>query len=176
MSHPLVLALYRTPAAAAVAARALHAAGITRDQISVVAGSHDEEGALADQMDATPGADIEDSRAAARLGELSGQVLAAIAMVLPGIGPIVAAGPLSAGLGEAAGHVAGSMASVLTGAGLPEARAEALQRAVAQGAVLVAVHCGQGDNDVEAVKAALAPAGASDVEVDVANWDAGERP
>jgi hypothetical protein len=118
MAHPLVVALYPSASAAAAAARALHAAGITRDAISVVARTHDEEGALAEQMDATPGADIEDSRPAARLGELGGQVLAAIALVLPGIGPIVTAGPLSAGLGEAAGHVAGSMASVLAGAGV----------------------------------------------------------
>ncbi|MGH9310479.1 MAG: hypothetical protein ACRD1U_13965 [Vicinamibacterales bacterium] len=169
MAHPLVLALYPSAAVAASAARALHAAGVTRDQISIVARSHDEEGALADQMDATPGADIEDSRAAARLGELGGQVLAAIAVVLPGIGPIVTAGPLSAGLGEAAGHVAGSMASVLRAAGVPEGRAGALQEAVEQGAVLVAVHCRP--DQVAIVREALAPAGAR--EVDVANWDDG---
>ena len=88
----------------------------------------------------SPGVDIEDSRPAARLGELSGYVLAAIAVVLPGIGPIVAAGPLAAGLGEAAGHVAGGLASALSGAGVDEARAAALQQAVEQGAVLLAVH------------------------------------
>ena len=98
MPHPLVLGLYSTPSAAAAGARALHALGVARDQISVVSRNHDEAGALADQMDASPGADIEDSRPAARLGELGGQVLAAIALVMPGIGPIVAAGPLSADL------------------------------------------------------------------------------
>lgn len=167
MSHPLVLGLFASSAAAAAAARAVHAAGITRDSISVVARSHDEEGALAEQMDATPGADIEDSRPAARLGELSGQVLAAIALVLPGIGPIVAAGPLSAGLGEAAGHVAGGMASVLKNAGIPEARAEQLQREVETGAVLLGVHCARGE--VEKVRAALDSAGA--LEVELAKWD-----
>jgi len=84
--HPLVLGLYSTPSAAAAGARALHALGVARDQISVVSRNHDEEGALAEQMDASPGADIEDSRPAARLGELGGQVLAAIALVMPGIG------------------------------------------------------------------------------------------
>jgi Heat induced stress protein YflT len=166
MSHPLVLALYPTAAAAAAAVRTLHAAGITRDQISIVARSHDEEGALAEQMDASPGVDIEDSRAAARLGELGGQVLAAIAMVLPGIGPIVTAGPLSAGLGEAAGHVAGSMASVLGAAGVPEARAEALQEAVQRGSVLVAVHCSA--TEAAAVRERLASSAAK--EIHVANW------
>jgi hypothetical protein len=86
MAHPLVLALFPSPAAAAVGARALHGAGVTRDQISVITRNHDEDSALAKQMDATPGVDIEDSPSAARVGELSGHVLAAIALVLPGIG------------------------------------------------------------------------------------------
>ena len=166
MSHPLVLALFASPAAAAAAARAVHAVGITRDQISVVARSHDEEGALAEQMDASPGADIEDSRPAARLGELGGQVLAAIAVVMPGIGPIVTAGPLSAGLGEAAGHVAGSIESVLKSAGLPQARAEQFQREVEAGAVLLGIHSTAAD--VEVIRNALSSAGARNVEV--ANW------
>jgi hypothetical protein len=166
MSHPLVLGLFPSPAAAAARARALHAIGVSREQISVVSRNHDEEGAFAEQMDATPGADIEDSRPAARLGELSGQVLAAIATVLPGIGPIVAAGPLSAGLGEAAGHVAGGIASALAGAGVDEARAESLQRAVEQGAVLLGVHADA--SGMAAIHDALSRSGATDVTT--ANW------
>src|SRR3954452_14785586 len=123
MSHALMLAVFPNPAAAASAARALHALGIDRNQISVVSRNHDESGALAEQMDATPGADIEDSRPAARLGELGGVALAAMALVMPGIGPIVAAGPMSADLGEAAGHAAGGIASVLTRAGVADDRA-----------------------------------------------------
>src|SRR5215210_4471864 len=140
MPHPLVLALYPSPAAAAGGVRAMHEAGVLRDQISIISRNHDEDASLAVQMDATPGVDIEDSRAASRLGELSGYVLAAIAVALPGIGPIVAAGPLAAGLGEAAGHVAGGLASALTAAGVDEARALAFQNSVREGAVLVAVH------------------------------------
>lgn len=145
----------------------MHASGVTRDHISVVARNHDEEGVLAEQMDATPGADIEDSRPAARLGELGGQVLAAIALVLPGIGPTVAAGPLSAGLGEAAGHVAGGIASMLSRAGVAEDRAASIQRAIKGGAILLGVHAV--DVDVQRVRAALAAAGALDVEM--ANWE-----
>lgn len=167
MAHPLVLALFPNPTAAAVAARALHARGVERDQISVVSRSHDEEGALADQMDATPGADIEDSRPAARLGELGAQVLAAIAVVMPGIGPIVAAGPLAAGLGEAAGHVAGGVASTLKAAGVPAARAEQIEEAVEQGSVLLAVHAVP--DQVGAVKEALVSA--KPLELDMANWN-----
>lgn len=165
MSHPLVIALYPSAAAASVAARALHTNGVAREQISIVSRNHEEEGVLAEQMDATPGVDIEDSRGAARLGELSGQVLAAIALVMPGIGPIVAAGPLSAGLGEAAGHVAGGVASVLANAGVPQDRAEALQREIEQGAVLVAVHA-RGD-DVPGIRTAMQD-GATRMEI--VNW------
>jgi hypothetical protein len=157
-----VLALFTSAADAASGARAVHGLGVTRNQISVVARSHDEEGALAEQMDATPGADLEDSRGAARLGELSGQVLAAIAIVMPGIGPIVTAGPLAAGLGEAAGHVAGSVASVLAGAGVPQSRAEALQREIARGAILLGVHV-SGQNAAD-IRDALSTSGATVVE------------
>jgi hypothetical protein len=160
MSHPLVLALYPDASTAASAARALHGIGVSRDQISVVSRNHDEEGVLAEQLDASPGADIEDSRPAARLGELSGHVLAAIALVTPGIGPIVAAGPLAAGLGEAAGHVAGGVASTLQGAGLDGRRAEALEQAVQNGALLLGVHATA--DTAEAVRRAMMP-GATEV-------------
>jgi hypothetical protein len=148
----------------------MHALGVGRSQISVVSRNHDEAGALAEQMDASPGADIEDSRAAARLGELGGQVLAAIALVMPGIGPIVAAGPLSADLGEAAGHVAGGISSVLARAGVPEPRAIELQREVERGSVLLGVHVTTGDP--ARVAEALEEAGA--VNVEVANWPGDE--
>src|SRR5688500_9372277 len=148
---------------AAEAARALHALGISREHISVVAHSHADARALADRMDATPGVDLEDSRPAARLGELGGRVVAAIALVMPGIGPIVAAGPLAAELGAAAGHAAGSLASVLKSAGLPEERAEALQREVTQGAVLLGVHIAQAD--VDRVRDCLSAAGPTQLEM-----------
>jgi hypothetical protein len=167
MSHPLVLGLYKSAAAAAAGARAVHAAGVPRDRISVVARSHDEEAALASQMDATPGADIEDSRPAAVLGELGAHVLAAIALVMPGIGPIVAAGPLAAGLGEVAGHVAGSMTSALTSAGVPEHDADALEREVQLGAVLIGVHVNAGS--VAAIRDAMSDSGA--LRVVTANWN-----
>src|SRR3712207_4372458 len=121
MRHPLVLALFDDPAAAAAAARALRGLGLPRERVSIVARSHDEEGVLARASDASPGAEIEDSRRASWLVELGAHVIAAVALVMPGIGPIVADGPLAAGLGEAAGHLAGGISKTLTRAGLDEA-------------------------------------------------------
>jgi hypothetical protein len=138
--HPLVLALFDDPAAAAAAARDLRSLGITRERVSIVARSHDEEGALADAAGASPGSEIEDSAAASRLGELSGHLLAAIALVLPGIGSIVADGPLAARLGEAAGHVAGGIARALRQAGLERDEADRWQQRIEGGAILVGAH------------------------------------
>ena len=138
--HPLILALFDDPASAAAAARDLRGLGIPRERVSVVARSHEEEGALADATGASPGSEIEDSAAASRLGELSGHLLAAIALVLPGIGLIVADGPLAAGLGEAAGHVAGGIARALRHAGLERAEADRWQERIEKGAILVGAH------------------------------------
>ena len=166
MTHPLVLALFRDRGGAARAAAAVRDLGIDRADLSVVSRSHEDESALAREVGASPGAEIEDSRVAARLGELSGQILAAIAVVLPGIGPIITAGPLAADLGEAAGHIAGGIASVLTRSGLPESRAAQWQQRVRHGAVLLGVHVRSGE--VETIKSALRESGADEVEV--AEW------
>lgn len=148
------------------AAAALHGLGIRRESLSVVAHTHADAQALADRMDATAGVDLEDSRVAARLGELGGRVLATVALAMPGIGPIVAAGPLAAEFGEAAGHIAGSLAAVLSGAGLSRERAEALQRGVAQGAVLLGVHVAE--RDVARMRDTLSAAGA--IEIETVTW------
>jgi hypothetical protein len=166
MSHPLVLALYSTVEAAAAGAGAVRELGVSSEDISVVARSHEEEGEIAEQIGGTPGADMEDSWLAARLGQLSAHVLAAMAVVLPGIGPIVASGPLSAGLGEAAGHVAGDLSTILSRAGVDNDRANHFERAVKRGAVLIGAHVRGGN--VAAICQALEQHGGTDVTV--AEW------
>ena len=140
MSHPLVLALFEDPSAAAAAARDLRSLGLPQQRVSIVARSHDEEGELARAADASPGSEIEDSRPASRLGELSAHLLATIALVMPGIGPIVVDGPLAAGLGEAAGHVAGGIARTLHHAGIDRQEADQWEARIEQGAILVGAH------------------------------------
>jgi hypothetical protein len=161
MPHPLVLGMFAGHAAAATAARAARNLGVDRQHLSIVARSHDAEGDIADAAGVSPGAEIEDSRRAGLLGELGGHLLAAVAMVLPGVGPIVAAGPLAAGLGEAAGHLAGNLAGVLTKAGVPHDRAERWHHDIKSGAILLGAHAiGASADDLERVMRAN---GASDV-------------
>jgi hypothetical protein len=140
VAHPVVLGLFDEAASAAQAARTLRELGHPRERVSIVARSHDEEGAIANAGGASPGAEIEDSRPAGQLGELSAHFLAAIATVLPGIGPIVADGPLAAGLGEAAGHLAGDIGRMLSRAGIPTADAEHWEASIKAGAILLGAH------------------------------------
>jgi hypothetical protein len=166
VAHSVVVASFPSASTAAEAARALHTLGIDREAISVVSRDHAEARTLADQMDATPGAELEDSRAAGRLGEIAGRIAAAVAIVLPGIGPIVAGGPLASELAEAAGPAVGSLKSVMTHAGVPADRATSLQRDVANGAVLIGVHIAPAD--AERVRESLSACGATRLEI--ANW------
>src|SRR5687768_515126 len=163
MSHPVVLALFNDSGAAATAARHLRGLGVSQQRVSIVARSHDEEGALAKATGASPGSEIEDSATASRLGELSGHLIAAIALVMPGIGPIVADGPLAAGLGEAAGHLAGGIGRTLETAGLSREDAERWASRIHGGAFLVGAHVdGPG---VDAARQAFREAGADAVVV-----------
>jgi hypothetical protein len=161
MSHSLVLALFDDPQRAARAARGLRELGVARERVSIVARSHDEEGELAEAADASPGSEIEDSRSASRLGELSGHLIAAIALVMPGIGPIVADGPLAAGLGEAAGHLAGDIGRMLARAGLARVEAEQWESRIEAGAILIGAHIGAAD--VAKVRDVLSRHGASSI-------------
>jgi hypothetical protein len=159
MSHPLVIGLFDDPTVAGRVARDLRALGVPPDRVSVVARTHDEEGALARAADASPGSEIEDSRPASRLGELGAHLIAAVALVMPGIGPIVADGPLAAGLGEVAGHLAGDVGRTLERAGLPRDEAEEWEEGVGRGAVLIGVHAQS--VDVDAIRAHLTKGGAT---------------
>jgi hypothetical protein len=161
--HPVVLALFADAGSAANAARGLRAFGVARERVSIVARSHDEEGMVARVAGASPGSEIEDSGPASRLGELGAHVLAAIALVMPGIGPIVADGPLSAGLGEAAGHLAGGIARTLERAGLASEASQKWENRIRDGAFLVGAHVQE--SHVTGAVAVMRQAGSQDVAV-----------
>jgi hypothetical protein len=171
MAHPLVLALFESRDAATAAGQAVQALGIPERAISVVARTHQEEGALARVIGGTPGSEIEDSRPAARVGELGGIMIAAAAMIMPGIGSVVAAGPLAAELGDMMGHLAGGLADILEGCGVAHATAARWQEQIERGAILLGVHVVE---DVSrSVAETLRLGGADDLEIAV--W-AGDLP
>jgi hypothetical protein len=85
------------------------------------------------------------------------------ALAIPGIGPLIAAGPLVAGLaGLGLGGAVGGLGGALIGMGLPEDEAKRYLNQIGAGYTLVVVHC---DTPVDVLKAKdiLATSGAADV-------------
>jgi hypothetical protein len=62
-------------------------------------------------------------------------------LAIPGVGPLIAAGPIMAALsGAAAGGAVGGMAGALVGFGIPEYEAKQFEGKVKNGNILISVH------------------------------------
>lgn len=134
-----VTGLFDTYADGQAAVRALEAANIDRDNISIV--SRDDDGVIRDEDGAVEGAE-----AGAGLGALAGGaggLLAGLGMLtIPGIGPVVAAGWLASTItglaaGAVAGGAAGGIIGALTDAGVSEDEASVYAEGVRRGGTLV---------------------------------------
>lgn len=87
------------------------------------------------------------------------------ALAIPGVGPLIAAGPLLAALsGAAAGATVGGIAGGLIGLGIPELEAKRFENRVNEGNILISVHTSSGD-EVTRAKNVLEEAGAEDISV-----------
>lgn len=76
--------------------------------------------------------------AGAALGVLAG--LGALA--IPGVGPLIAAGPVLAGMsGAAAGAAVGGLVGGLVGLGIPEFEAKLYEGKLHEGGILMSAHC-----------------------------------
>lgn len=85
------------------------------------------------------------------------------ALAIPGLGPLIAAGPIVAALsGIGAGGVVGGFTGALIGLGIPEFEAKRYEGRVTKGGILVSVHCDDSDWTKKA-KTVLEQTGAEDV-------------
>jgi site-specific DNA-cytosine methylase len=108
---------------------------------------------------------------------LGGLLIGLSAALIPGIGPVLAAGPLAAalgglagaGVGALAGGVAGGLLGVLGSMGVPEERARLYTEAVRRGGVLVTVHA-EDYTLAEQARDILQAQGAIDIKERVAEW------
>lgn len=83
------------------------------------------------------------------LGGMAGLLAGVGALAIPGIGPIIAAGPIAATLaGAAVGAGAGGLVGGLIGLGIPEDEAKEYESYVNEGRILVLVDAGQRNADV----------------------------
>lgn len=149
-------------------------AGFNRDDISIVAS--DTEGRYA-VREGEPGYDDEYDEDAAASGAVTGGVLGGLtgaavglaALAIPGLGPIIAAGPLVATLaGAGIGAASGTVLGALVGYGFSEERAEYYAEAVRRGSVLLTLQA----NETRAAEARdiLEDAGAVDLDTRVDTW------
>jgi uncharacterized protein YcfJ len=87
------------------------------------------------------------------------------ALAIPGVGPLIAAGPLMATLsGAAAGAAVGGVAGALVGLGIPEIEAKTYEGKIRGGNILIAVHIEDSEQEKRA-KATLERHQAHDVVV-----------
>jgi uncharacterized protein (TIGR02271 family) len=113
--------------------------GFSRDEISIIGREEAERAHAADADEhATAGS-------GAALGGLTGLLVGVAAMLVPGIGPLVAVGPIAAALagavtGGVTGVVVGGLGGALIHAGVPEEDARYYEERFRQGGVLMTVH------------------------------------
>lgn len=105
--------------------------------------------------------------AGASAGGVLGGTLGALAgigaLAIPGVGPLIAAGPLLAAMsGVAAGAAVGGLAGALVGLGIPEIEARAYEGKIKGGNILIAVHTESSD-ERQAAEDVLKRAGADHV-------------
>ena len=97
------------------------------------------------------------------IGGVLGLLAGIGALAIPGVGPLIAAGPImgvlaGAGVGGAVGGVVGG----LIGMGIPEYEAKRYEGRIKSGGILLSVHCGTSDQ-IRVSKEVLKATGAEDI-------------
>jgi hypothetical protein len=157
-------AIYSTRAGAEQAANALINAGFGSSDISVLLpenlGTRElgTEKATKAPEGATAGAGT-----GAVVGGALGLLAGIGALAIPGVGPLIAAGPIMAALaGVGVGGTVGGLAGALVGMGIPEFEAKRYEGVIQKGGILLSVHCSTSD-EVSRAKNILTGTGGEDV-------------
>lgn len=141
----LVAAIFGEKAAAEDALWDLHEHGFRPEDVGVAMRDPREAHELARTMaetEAEEGAAI-GAVAGGALGGVAGWLVGIGALIIPGVGPIIAAGPLAIALGGAVlGAATGGVVGALVGEGIPEETARWYEEAIKAGSVLVTVRAG----------------------------------
>src|SRR5688572_1888313 len=150
----------------------LVASGIERDDIGFMANEKQATSTRPksdDGADATSGA-LAGAGTGAAIGGVAGLALSLAPLAIPGIGPILAAGPIAAALtGAGIGALAGGLIGGLTKLGVPEEDAHYYAEGVRRGGILVTV-AADDDQEADQAVAILKRHGAVDVEERASEW------
>jgi hypothetical protein len=135
-----ITAFFRTRAEGEAAQNALLENGFPRHEVSFLASSSDPTELPKIGPIESTGAESE-AAADAFIGSLVGLAAGTAASIVPGMGPLFAAGPFAAAIGGAAlGGAFGGLIGLLRDHGVSEQEAEFYAKGVAKGGSLVTVH------------------------------------
>jgi uncharacterized protein (TIGR02271 family) len=171
-----VIALYDNFDDARRAVESLVDAGITRDNISIVANdTSGQYGRYLGDGDMMTDDDDVSAGEGAGFGAVIGTLVGLGAALIPGVGPVIAAGPafaaLFAGIGAATGAATGGLTASLVNLGASEEDAGHYAEGVRRGGALVTVHAD--DNMVTQVQDILETYNPVNVRDRVDEWSAG---
>jgi hypothetical protein len=159
---------------------ALRNDGFSRDEIGFVANKKAQESwggsDVRTETDDTASDIAANAGIGAALGGVGGLLLSFAGLAVPGIGPVLAAGPILAALGGAGiGAAAGGLIGALTESGIPEGHAQNYAESVRRGDILITLRA----DETRADRAAeiLDDSGAVDIDSHVSEWrDRGWKP
>jgi Tetrahydromethanopterin S-methyltransferase, subunit C len=159
-----VYGIYATPGTAEAAVDHLLARGFTNSSISVLLPDDESTRAFAHEKSTKA---PEGTTTGATTGGVVGGTLGLLAgigaLAIPGVGPLIAAGPIMATLaGVGVGGAVGGLVGALVGMGIPEYEAKRYEGAVKGGGTLLSVHCDTSEQ-IDAAKRSLKETGAKDI-------------
>jgi uncharacterized membrane protein len=123
-----LVAVFDSASGAEKAVSELRRQGFTQEEISIVSKKHSDDQGKRYEDDITDGA-----LTGSTLGGIGGLLVGAGALAIPGIGPIVAAGPIAAAL---SGALAGGVAGGLIDWGIPAEASKRYETHVSAGSIL----------------------------------------
>lgn len=159
-----VFCTVKTTNQATVVVERLKAAGFTADDISVLMPNKEgtKDFAVENQTKAPEGAATGVSTGALLGGGL-GWLAGIGALAIPGVGPLIAAGPIMAALtGAALGGTLGGITGALIGMGIPEYEAKRVEGKIKAGHCLISVHS-ESSGETEKAKQIFEAAAAEDI-------------
>ena len=172
-----VFGLYATPGTAEAAVDHLLSKGFSNSSISVLLPDDDSTRAFAHEKSTKA---PEGTTAGVTTGGVIGGTLGLLAgigaLAIPGVGPLIAAGPIMATLaGLGVGGAVGGLVGALVGMGIPEYEAKRYEGAVKSGGTLLSVHCDTSEQ-IDAAKDALKETGAKDISSSGRRLSTGQAP
>jgi hypothetical protein len=159
-----VFGIYPNVASAERAVDHLISAGFSNTDVSVLMADIDSTREFAHQKATkAPEGTATGATAGGVVGGTLGLLAGLGALAIPGVGPLIAAGPIMATLaGPGVGGAVGGLLGALAGLGVPEYEAKRYEGRVKDGGVLLSVHCNTSD-DIKRAKDFLKASGAEDI-------------